>query len=113
MGPLERLDIVFGLPRTDTTVGARVGSVGVMASPGVVLRDGALQPLRIGSAKRSVDLGFARMTGGALPTRQAPQGPRPPDVQTVHGYPAPHRRMSPSPPRPPAPPPAPHPPRAP
>jgi short subunit dehydrogenase-like uncharacterized protein len=96
MGPLQRIDVVYGTESAATSVGTRVSSVGVMASPGVVLRDGALRPLRIGSAKRTVDLGFARMTGGAIPTGEALQVPRHVDVQTVYGYLALDGRMSPS-----------------
>jgi short subunit dehydrogenase-like uncharacterized protein len=96
MGPLQRIDVVYGTQSAATSVGTRVSSVGVMTSPGVVLRDGRLEPLRIGSARRSVDLGFARMTGGAIPTGEALQVPRHVDVQTVYGYLALNGRMSPS-----------------
>jgi short subunit dehydrogenase-like uncharacterized protein len=96
MGPLERIDVVYGTAVAATSVGTRLSSVGVMASPGVTLRDGRLQPLRIGSARRSVDLGFARMTGGAIPGGEALQVPRHVDVRTVYGYLALNGLMSPA-----------------
>jgi len=96
MGPLERLDIVYGTESAATSVGTRVSSVGVMASPGVMLRDGALRPLRIGSMRRTVDLGFARMTGGIIPSGEVLQVPRHVEVRNLYGYLALHGRMTPS-----------------
>ena len=96
MGPLERIDIVYGTQSGATSVGTRVSTVGVMTSPGVAWRDGALQPLRIGSLKRTVDLGFATMTGGVIPSGEVVQVPRHVDVRNVYGYLALPGRMSPS-----------------
>ena len=96
MGPLERLDIVYGSQSAATSVGTRASAVGVMTSPGVVLDDGSLRPLRIGELKRSVDLGFARMTGGTIPSAEAFQVPLHVDVGTVYTYIALHGRMTPS-----------------
>ena len=86
MGPLERIDIVYGTQSAATSVGTRVSSVGVMATPGVAMRDGALRRMRIGESKRSVDLGFARMTGGAIPGGEPLQVPRHVDVRTVYTH---------------------------
>jgi short subunit dehydrogenase-like uncharacterized protein len=95
MGPLERLDVVYGVERLDTSAGTRVSSVGIMASQTVLRQDGALQPLRIGSKRRSVDLGFRRMTGGLSPSGDAFHAPRHLDVRTVYGYLALPGRMNP------------------
>jgi len=86
LGPLERMDIVYATERADTSVGTRLSSIGVMLSPGFAVRGGTLQPVRIGEHRRSVDLGFARMTGGTIPGGDALQVPRHVDVRDVYGY---------------------------
>ena len=86
MGGLARLDIVYGTESAATSVGTRVSAVGVMTSPGVAWKEGALRPVRVGSLRRSVDLGFARMTGGFIPSGEVLQVPCHVDVDSVYGY---------------------------
>ena len=86
MGPLDRMDVVYAPASAGTSVGTRVSSIQIMASPCVVLRDGRLQPARIGSMRRSVDAGFRRVTAGLIPTGEPLQVPRHVEVRNVFGY---------------------------
>src|SRR5258708_33532669 len=95
LGPLERIDVVYAPERDHTSVGTRVSALGIIASGGVALRDGRLRPVKLGALRRTVDAGFARVTGGLIPTGEPLQVPRHLDVATVYGYLALPGRMNP------------------
>ncbi|HEV7678205.1 MAG TPA: saccharopine dehydrogenase NADP-binding domain-containing protein [Candidatus Dormibacteraeota bacterium] len=86
MGPLERVDVVYAPERAHSSVGTRVSALGIIAAGGVALRDGELRPVRMGSLRRTVDVGFARVTGGVMATGEPLQIPRHLDVASVYGY---------------------------
>jgi short subunit dehydrogenase-like uncharacterized protein len=95
LGPLERVDVVYAPERAHSSVGTRVSALGIIAAGGVALRDGQLRPVRMGALRRTVDAGFARVTGGLMATGEALQIPRHLDVATVYGYIALPGRMNP------------------
>ena len=95
LGPLERIDVVYAPERDHTSVGTRVSALGIIASGGVALRDGRLRPVKLGALRRTVDVGFARVTGGLIPTGEPLQVPHHLDVATVYGYLALPGRMNP------------------
>jgi short subunit dehydrogenase-like uncharacterized protein len=96
MGALERIDVVYALRSGASSVGTRVSALRIAAAPAVSLRDGKLRPMRLGALRRSVDVGWGRVTGGLLPTGEPLQIPRHLDVGTVYGYLALPGAMSPS-----------------
>jgi short subunit dehydrogenase-like uncharacterized protein len=95
MGPLERVDVLYAVERGHSSVGTRVSALGIIAAGGVALRDGTLRPVRMGALRRTVDVGFARVTGGFMATGEPLQIPRHLDVATVYGYIALPGRMNP------------------
>jgi short subunit dehydrogenase-like uncharacterized protein len=86
MGPLERIDVVYAVESGSTTRGTRLSALGVAAGESMSLQDGRLQPMRMGSLRRAVEVPWGRVTGGLIPGGEPLQIPRHVDVATVHGY---------------------------
>lgn len=96
MGPLERIDVVYAPESASASAGTRVSALRIMAAQGVALRDGRLRPMRIGALRRSVDVGWGRVTAGLFPAGEPLQIPRHVDVPTVYAYLALPGMMSPA-----------------
>ncbi len=86
LGSLDRIDVVYAVEGSASSVDTRRSVIEAMAATGYQYVNGKLRPERFGARRRTVQTAFGRRTAGSIPGGDVITIPRHLDVRTVYTY---------------------------
>ncbi len=86
MGPLHRVEVVYVVEDSASSVGTRRSVIAALAAPCYQLVDGRLSSERVGARRRAVTTSLGRRIAASVPGGDVITIPRHLDVATVHTY---------------------------